>query len=67
MTAGLTLGLFLLTVAMCVISAIAAIVQVTRIDPVTVFKIEARTSQSRLEVRPNWGRSIISILAPRTT
>jgi putative ABC transport system permease protein len=36
-TPELTLGLFLLTVAMCVISAIAAIVQVTRIDPVTVF------------------------------
>jgi putative ABC transport system permease protein len=37
MTPGLTLGLFVLTVAMCVISAIAAIVQVTRIDPATVF------------------------------
>jgi putative ABC transport system permease protein len=36
-TPELTLGLFLLTVAMCVISAIAAIVQVTLIDPVTVF------------------------------
>jgi putative ABC transport system permease protein len=37
MTPGLTLGLFLLTVAMCVVSAIAAIVQVTRIDPAMVF------------------------------
>jgi putative ABC transport system permease protein len=37
MTPGLTLVLFLLTVAMCVISAIAAIVQVTRIDPAMVF------------------------------
>jgi putative ABC transport system permease protein len=31
-------GLFLLTVLMCVISAIAAIVQVMRIDPARVFK-----------------------------
>jgi putative ABC transport system permease protein len=37
MTPGLTLVLFVLTVAMCVISAIAAIVQVTRIDPTMVF------------------------------
>jgi len=37
MTPGLTLGLFLLTVVMCVVSAIAAIVQVTRIDPAMVF------------------------------
>jgi putative ABC transport system permease protein len=37
MTPGLTLVLFLLTVVMCVISAIAAIVQVTRIDPAVVF------------------------------
>jgi putative ABC transport system permease protein len=37
MTPGLTLGLFVLTVAMCVISAIAAILQVTRIDPAMVF------------------------------
>jgi putative ABC transport system permease protein len=37
MTPGLTLGLFVLTVVMCVISAIAAIVQVTRIDPAMVF------------------------------
>jgi putative ABC transport system permease protein len=34
----LMLGLFLLTVLMCVISAIAAIVQVMRIDPARVFK-----------------------------
>ncbi len=37
LTPGLTLSLFLLTVAMCVISAIAAIVKVTRIDPAMVF------------------------------
>jgi putative ABC transport system permease protein len=37
MTPGLTLVLFLLTVAMCIVSAIAAIVQVTRIDPAMVF------------------------------
>ncbi|HEY6995428.1 MAG TPA: ABC transporter permease [Xanthobacteraceae bacterium] len=37
MTPLLTLGLFVLTVVMCVISAIAAIVQVTRIDPAMVF------------------------------
>ena len=37
MTPTLTLVLFLLTLAMCVVSAIAAILQVTRIDPVTVF------------------------------
>jgi putative ABC transport system permease protein len=37
MTPGLIVGLFLLTVVMCVGSAIAAIVQVTRIDPATVF------------------------------
>ncbi len=37
MTPGLTLGLFLLTVVMCVVSAIAAIMQVTRIDPAMVF------------------------------
>jgi len=36
-TPGLTVGLFLLTVAMCVISAIAAIMKVTRIDPAMVF------------------------------
>jgi putative ABC transport system permease protein len=37
MTPGLTLGLFALTVAMCIASAIAAIVQVMRIDPAVVF------------------------------
>jgi putative ABC transport system permease protein len=37
MTPGLTVGLFLLTVAMCVASAIAAIMQVMRIDPALVF------------------------------
>jgi putative ABC transport system permease protein len=37
MPLGLTLGLFLLTVIMCVVSAIAAIVQVVRIDPAMVF------------------------------
>jgi putative ABC transport system permease protein len=37
MTPALTVGLFLLTVAMCVASAIAAIVQVMRIDPALVF------------------------------
>jgi putative ABC transport system permease protein len=36
-TPGLTVGLFLLTVVMCVGSAIAAIVKVTRIDPAMVF------------------------------
>ena len=38
MTPALTFGLFLLTVLMCVISALCAIVQVTRIDPARVFK-----------------------------
>jgi putative ABC transport system permease protein len=37
MTPGLTLVLLVLTVAMCVLSAVAAIVQVTRIDPAMVF------------------------------
>ena len=37
MTPGLVIGLFLLTVVMCVASAIAAIVQVMRIDPAMVF------------------------------
>src|SRR6266545_2402584 len=37
MTPALTLVLFLLTLLMCVISAVAAIVHVTRIDPVMVF------------------------------
>jgi len=36
-TPGLTLALFLLTVVMCIASAIAAIVQVMRIDPAVVF------------------------------
>jgi putative ABC transport system permease protein len=36
-TPPLTVGLFLLTVIMCVASAIAAIVQVMRIDPAVVF------------------------------
>jgi putative ABC transport system permease protein len=36
-TPELLAGLFLLTVVMCVGSAIAAIVQVTRIDPAIVF------------------------------
>jgi putative ABC transport system permease protein len=36
-TSGLIAGLFLLTVTMCVASSIAAIVQVTRIDPAMVF------------------------------
>jgi putative ABC transport system permease protein len=38
MTPELTLGLFLLTVVMCVASALGAIVQVIRIDPARVFK-----------------------------
>ncbi|HUO94553.1 MAG TPA: ABC transporter permease [Rhizomicrobium sp.] len=38
MTPVLTLGLFVLTVVMCVVSAVSAIVQVTRIDPARVFK-----------------------------
>ncbi len=38
MTLKLTLGLFLLTVLMCIVSALAAIVQVMRIDPARVFK-----------------------------
>jgi putative ABC transport system permease protein len=36
-TPGLIASLFLLTVVMCIASAIAAIVQVTRIDPATAF------------------------------
>src|SRR5882672_3335826 len=36
-TPGLTTALFLLTVVMCVVSAIAAIMKVTRIDPAMVF------------------------------
>jgi len=38
MTPVLTLGLFVLTVLMCVVSAISAIVQVMRIEPARVFK-----------------------------
>jgi putative ABC transport system permease protein len=38
MTPELTLGLFALTVLMCVASSISAIVQVMRIDPAQVFK-----------------------------
>jgi putative ABC transport system permease protein len=38
MTPELTLGLFLLTVLMCVTSAVAAIVQVLRIDPAVAFR-----------------------------
>jgi putative ABC transport system permease protein len=37
MTPSLTSGLFILTVAMCAISAVAAIIKVTRIDPAVVF------------------------------
>ncbi len=37
MTPGLAIGLFLLTVFMCAISALAAIMKVTRIDPAMVF------------------------------
>jgi putative ABC transport system permease protein len=36
-TPELSVGLFVLTVVMCVVSAIAAIVKVTRIDPAMVF------------------------------
>jgi putative ABC transport system permease protein len=36
-TPGLIVGLFVLTLVMCVASSVAAIVQVTRIDPATVF------------------------------
>jgi putative ABC transport system permease protein len=36
-TPELSVGLFVLTVAMCVVSAIAAIMKVTRIDPAMVF------------------------------
>ena len=37
MTPVTTAAMFALTVAMCVISAIAAIIKVTRIDPAVVF------------------------------
>jgi putative ABC transport system permease protein len=36
-TPGLSVALFVLTVVMCVVSAIAAIMKVTRIDPAVVF------------------------------
>jgi putative ABC transport system permease protein len=36
-TPELSVGLFVLTVVMCIISAIAAIMKVTRIDPAQVF------------------------------
>ena len=38
LTPPMTLGLFLLTVLMCMISAFAAIVQVTRIEPASAFR-----------------------------
>jgi putative ABC transport system permease protein len=38
MTPRMTIGLFFLTVVMCVISAVAAIVQVTRIEPASAFR-----------------------------
>jgi putative ABC transport system permease protein len=38
MTPELTSALFLLTVLMCVASAVCAIVQVMRIDPMRVFR-----------------------------
>jgi putative ABC transport system permease protein len=38
MTPRLTLGLFLLTVLMCIISSVSAVVQVLRIDPAMAFK-----------------------------
>ncbi len=38
MTAKLTLAIFLLTVAMCVVSAFSAIVQAIRLDPMVVFR-----------------------------
>jgi putative ABC transport system permease protein len=38
MTPQMTLGLFLLTVVMCMVSAVAAIVQVTRIEPASAFR-----------------------------
>jgi putative ABC transport system permease protein len=37
MTPQLTLGLFVLTLAMCVLSALGAIAKVMRIDPAMVF------------------------------
>jgi putative ABC transport system permease protein len=38
MTPTVTTGLFLLTVLMCLVSAVAAIVQVTRIEPASAFR-----------------------------
>jgi putative ABC transport system permease protein len=37
MTPILTLGLFMLTLAMCALSAVSAIMKVTRIDPAMAF------------------------------
>jgi putative ABC transport system permease protein len=37
MTPGLAAGLFLITVAMCAVSAVSAIMKVTRMDPAMVF------------------------------
>jgi putative ABC transport system permease protein len=37
MTPELTVGLFLITLLMCVASAFSAIVKVTRIDPASAF------------------------------
>jgi putative ABC transport system permease protein len=37
MTPGLAIGLFALTLGMCAISAVSAIIKVTKIDPATVF------------------------------
>lgn len=37
MTPGLTVGLFALTVIMCVVSGFSSIIKVMRVDPVTVF------------------------------
>jgi len=38
MTPGLTVILFVVTIAMCTLSAISAIVKVTRIDPAILFQ-----------------------------
>jgi putative ABC transport system permease protein len=38
MTTRMTLGLFLLTVLMCMVSAVAALLQVTRIEPASAFR-----------------------------
>jgi putative ABC transport system permease protein len=37
MTPELTISIFVLTVVMCIVSAVAAIVKVMRIDPAMVF------------------------------